>query len=132
MSKLMKCSTYSNTLKIKVIEQGKVPLSSKSLEHKYFNLIHSSTDFSFVFIQAIKIEKLTSRFYKIVSQNRSVFKYIESERNKGKSCVKCIYFYKIKFTKYMKFTKFTIYRLKTMKFSIYKANKVFKVRLTCR
>ena len=60
VSKLVKCSTYSNTLKINVIELGKVPLSSKSLEHDYFNLIHSLTDFVFVFIQVIEIEKSAS------------------------------------------------------------------------
>ena len=96
----------------------------------YFNLIHSLTEYLCIFGQAIEIEKFTSRFYKIVSQNWPVFKYVEFERNKGKSCVKYIYFYNIKFTKYMKFTKFTVYRLKTMKFS--KANKVFKVQLTLR
>ena len=104
-----------------------MPLSSKSLEHEYFNLIYSSTGFFFAFIQVIEIEKLASQFYKIIGQNQPVFKFIDSERNKGKSCVKYIYFYDIKFTKYMKFTQFTIYRLKTMKFSIYKANKVSKV-----
>ena len=38
-STLVKHSTYSDTLKINVFEEGKVPLSSKSLEHEYlFNL----------------------------------------------------------------------------------------------
>ena len=62
----------------------------------------------------IVIEKSAGQFYKIISQIWPVFKFIDSERNKGKSCVKYIYFYDMKFTKYMKFTKFTIYRLKTM------------------
>ena len=108
MSKLVKCLTYSNTLIFNVIELGEMPLSSKSLEHEYFNLIHSLTDFVFVFIQAIEIEKLAGRFYKIIRQNRTVFKFIDSQRNKGKYRVKYIYFCNIKFTKYMKFTKFTI------------------------
>ena len=98
-----------------------MPLSSKSLERKYFNLIYSSTGFFFAFMQVIVIEKSAGQFYKIISQIRPVFKFIDSERNKGKSCVKYIYFCDIKFTKYMKFTKFTINRWKTMKFSIYKA-----------
>ena len=83
-------------------------LSSKSLEHEYFNLIHSLTDFVFVFIQAIEIEKSASQLYKIIGQNRPVFKFLNSQQNKGKYRVKYIYFYNIKFTKYMKFTKFTI------------------------
>ena len=65
-SKLVKCSIYSNTLKINVIEYGEVPLSSKSLEHDYFNLIHSLTDFVFVFTQAIEIEKSAGQFDKII------------------------------------------------------------------
>ena len=85
-----------------------MPLSSKSLEHEYFNLIHSLTDFVFVFIKVIKIEKSASQFYKIIGQNQPVFKFIDTQRNKGKYRVKYIYFYNIKFTKYMKFTKFTI------------------------
>ena len=83
-------------------------MSSKSLEHKYFNLIHSFIDFVFVFIQVIEIEKSAGQFYKIIRQNWPVFKFIYSQRNKGKYHVKYIYFYNIKFTKYMKFTKFTI------------------------
>ena len=69
-----------------------MPLSSKSLEHKYFNLIHSLTDSVFVFIQAIEIEKLAGRFYKIIGQNWPVFKFTDSQRNKGKYCVKYILF----------------------------------------
>ena len=85
-----------------------MPLSSKSLEHKYFNLIHSFTDFVFVFIQAIEIEKLAGQFYNIIGQNWPVFKFMDYQRDKGKCSVKYIYFYNKKFTKYMKFTKFTI------------------------
>ena len=73
------------------------------------------------------MEKLAGKFYKIIEQNHPVFKLINSQQNKGKYRVKYIYFYDIKFTKYTKFIKLTIYRLKTMKFSIYKANKVSKV-----
>ena len=36
------------------------------------------------------------------------FQVINYHRNKGKYCVKYIYFYNIKFTKYTKFTKFKI------------------------
>ena len=85
-----------------------------------------------IFGQETEIEKSAGQFYKIIRQNKPVFKFINSKRNKGKYRVKYIYFYNIKFTKYMKFTKFTIYRLKTMKFSIYKTKKVSKVQLTCR
>ena len=77
-----------------------MPFSRKCLGHGYFNLIHSFTDFVFVFIQVIEIE--------ILQDNWPVFKLIDSQRNKGKYHVKYIYFYNIKFTKYMKFTKFTI------------------------
>ena len=35
VSKLVKCSTYSDTVKMNVFEKGEVPLSSKSLEHEY-------------------------------------------------------------------------------------------------
>ena len=59
-------------------------------------------------LQVIEIEKSAGQFYRIIGQNQPVFKFTDSERNKGKSCVKYIYFYDIKIRKYMKFTKFTI------------------------
>ena len=77
-------------------------------KYEYFNLIHLFTDFFFAFIQVIEIEKSAGRFYKIISQNQPVFKFINYHRDKGKYCIKYIYFYNIKFTKYMKFTKFKI------------------------
>ena len=52
--------------------------------------IYSSTGFFFAFIQVIEIEKLASLFYKIISQIQPGFEFIDSERNKGKSCVKYI------------------------------------------
>ena len=56
-----------------------MPLSGKSLKHEYFNLVHSFTDFVFVFIQAIEIEKSAGQFYKISRQNQLVFKFINSQ-----------------------------------------------------
>ena len=59
-----------------------------------------------IFGQAIEKEKSAGQFYKIIGQNWPVFKFINSQQNKGKYHIKYIYFYNIKFTKYMKFTKF--------------------------
>ena len=58
-----------------------------------------------IFGQAIEIEKSASQFYKIVSQNQPVFRFVHYNGNKGKYCIKYIHFYNIKVTKYMKFTK---------------------------
>ena len=45
-----------------------------------------------IFGQAIEIEKLAGQFYKIISQNWPVFKFIDSWQNKGKYHVKYIYY----------------------------------------
>ena len=51
-------------------------------------------------------EKLAGRFYKVISQNQPVLRFIHYNGNKGKYCIKYIYFYNIKVTKYMKFTSY--------------------------
>ena len=50
-------------------------------------------------------EKSAGRFSKVIGQNRPVLWFIHYNGNKGKYCIKYIYFYNIKVTKYMKFTK---------------------------
>ena len=103
---------------VKLYRAKNAPLEKLDFSMPYCSILFTDSEYITLFkmpcilreLEPLKVcifgqEKSAGRFYKIIGQNQPVFRFIHYNGNKGKYCIKYIYFYNIKVTKYMKFTK---------------------------